>query len=160
MRCGSDLNTESKLLHAHHINGNKSDNSRSNLRALCADCHKKQPHHGHLYVSNKDTLKINQLRREQHKFDVFNYDNLRRCADSALDGLVMKCHSTQLPGGELGVVINVDGNYVPIDLCWPRRKVAVLINNSNEKVLKSQGWDVFTAFNALSQFELFQNKIC
>jgi len=158
-QCGIDLNSESKLLHVHHINGNKSDNSRNNLRALCADCHKKQPHHGHLYVSNKDTLKINQLRREQHKFDVFNYDNLRCCADSALDGLIMKCQSTQLPGGELGVSINVDGNYVSIDLCWPRRKVAVLINSSNEKALKSQGWDVFTAFNALSQFELFQKKI-
>jgi hypothetical protein len=158
-QCGVNLKANLKLLHTHHINGNKSDNNRNNLRVLCVDCHKKQPHHGHLYVSNKDTLKVNQLRREQNKFNVFNYDDLRYCVDSALDGLVMKCQSMQLPGGELGIVIHVDGRYIPIDLCWPRRKVAVLINGENGRELITQGWNVFTAFEALSMFEQFQKMI-
>ncbi|GIU13798.1 hypothetical protein TUM4641_33820 [Shewanella morhuae] len=48
---------------------------------------------------------------------------------------------------------------VAIDLCWPRRKVAVLINMDNAKVLRSHGWNVFTAFDALNNFETFQAKV-
>lgn len=158
-QCGVDLKSEKRLLHTHHINGNKADNERNNLRVLCADCHKKQPHHDHIYVSNSDILKINQLRREQHKFDVFNYDNLRECADTALDGLLQKCESTRLPGAELGIVIQDKETFVSIDLCWPRRKVAVLINMSNSNILRRHGWTVFTAFDALNNFENFQRQI-
>ncbi len=34
-----------QFLHAHHINGDKSDNRVANLRALCVDCHDKQAGH-------------------------------------------------------------------------------------------------------------------
>lgn len=158
-QCGVDLNGEKQLLHTHHVNGNKSDNERSNLRVLCADCHKKQPHHDHIFVSNSDVLKINQLRREQHKFDVSSYDNILNYADTALFGLLTKCQTTRLPLGDLGIVINDNENFVSIDLCWPRRKVAVLINADNTAILQKHGWTVFTAFEALSNFESFQNKI-
>ena len=158
-QCGVNLTKQTKLLHVHHINGNKTDNSRKNLRALCADCHKKQPHHGHLYVSNEDTLKINECRREQHKFDVFNYDNIVKCTDSALEGLVLKCQTSALPGPELGIVINDSGRFISMDLCWPRRKVAVLINMTTSHVLRKHGWSVFSAFDALSNFPEFQAKI-
>lgn len=158
-QCGVNLDVTPKLLHVHHINGNKTDNSRTNLRALCADCHKKQPHHGHLYVSNDDTLKINQYRREQHKFDVFDYNNILHCADSALEGLLLKCKTTALAGPELGIVINDDGTMVPIDLCWPRRKVAVMISMGKKNVLKKHGWTVLSAFEALNNFANFQAKV-
>ncbi|MDM5149787.1 HNH endonuclease [Aeromonas salmonicida] len=158
-QCGVNLTRDTKLLHVHHINGNKSDNSMGNLRALCADCHKKQPHHGHLYVSNKDMQRINECRREQNKFDVFNYENIVKCTDSALEGLVMKCQATAIPGPELGFVINDGGKMISIDLCWPRRKVAVLINMDNARNLKKLGWNVFSAFDALNNFFDFQAKV-
>lgn len=158
-QCGVNLKTNPKLLHVHHVNGVKADNSRANLRALCADCHKKQPHHGHLHVGNEDTLKINQLRREQHKFDVFDYNNILHCADSALEGLVLKCKATALAGPELGIVINDGGKFISIDLCWPRRKVAVMINMDNAKSLRKHGWTVFSAFEALNNFTDFQAKV-
>lgn len=158
-QCGVNLTDNPKLLHVHHINGNKADNSKQNLRALCADCHKKQPHHGHLYVSNEDIQRINECRREQHKFDVFNYANVLKCADSALEGLILKCKSTALPGPELGVALNDGSKMISIDLCWPRRKVAVLINMSNAHSLKEHGWNVFSAFDALNSFTGFQAKI-
>ncbi|MGL6176996.1 MAG: HNH endonuclease, partial [Vibrionaceae bacterium] len=158
-QCGVCLVTEKRLLHTHHINGNRTDNSAENLRALCADCHKKQPHHAHVYVKHEDMLKINQLRREQHKFDVFDYDKLRECADTALDGLLQKCQSMKLPSAELGIAVNDKGNMIAIDLCWPRRKVAVLINMTHANALKAYGWNVFAAFDALSNFESFQAKV-
>jgi hypothetical protein len=36
------------LLHVHHINGVKSDNSEMNLRVLCQYCHGEQPNHEHM----------------------------------------------------------------------------------------------------------------
>ncbi|MGL5291514.1 MAG: HNH endonuclease, partial [Vibrionaceae bacterium] len=110
-------------------------------------------------VSHEDMLKINQHRREQHKFDVFDYNKIRECADTALDGLLQKCQAMKLPGAELGIAINDNGNMVSIDLCWPRRKVAVLINMANANALRAHGWNVFAAFDALSNFEGFQAKV-
>lgn len=158
-QCGVNLKEFTKLLHVHHINGHKADNRKQNLRALCADCHQKQPHHGHLYVSNKDILRINFLRRNQQKFDVFDYEQLSISIDSALDGLVKKCQSRNLAVGEVGIVLNVDDKYIPIDLCWPRRKVAVMIQNENVDALMKQGWNVFTAFDALNKFDQFQQTV-
>ncbi|ADJ27697.1 HNH endonuclease [Nitrosococcus watsonii] len=64
-RCQLDLNTHKRLLHSHHRNGVKSQNQESNLMALCAACHRQQPHHGHLYISPEDRQTLNRLRREQ-----------------------------------------------------------------------------------------------
>lgn len=43
--CGLDLSSNKNLLHSHHRNGVKSDNSNSNLQALCIECHARQPKH-------------------------------------------------------------------------------------------------------------------
>ena len=64
--CQLDLNAHKQLLHSHHRNGVKSDNRESNLMALCAACHRQQPHHGHLYVSPGDMQTFDRLRREQN----------------------------------------------------------------------------------------------
>ena len=61
--CGVDLSQYKYLLQVHHKNGVKSDNSYSNLIALCAVCHRSQPNHQHLYVSPQDTKKIENLRK-------------------------------------------------------------------------------------------------
>lgn len=158
-QCGVNLTKWSNLLHTHHINGNKSDNRRKNLRALCADCHKKQPHHGHLYVSHQDILRINYLRRKQNKSDVFDYTLLHQNVDTALLGLTKKCEQNRLPIGVLGETVKYNETVIPIDLCWPQRNVAVMINTKHNHALEKQGWTVFTAFNALDKFEMFQQYV-
>lgn len=40
-----------KYLHVHHMNGDRSDISSSNLISLCIDCHCKEPMHAHLRSS-------------------------------------------------------------------------------------------------------------
>jgi len=63
--CGVDLRANSRLLHVHHISGNKRDNAWLNLRALCAVCHRSMPMHEHMYVSREDTDIIRRLRQSQ-----------------------------------------------------------------------------------------------
>lgn len=53
------------LLHVHHVNGVKGDNSRHNLRGLCLLCHGEQPQHSHMHIKAGDRSKILALRREQ-----------------------------------------------------------------------------------------------
>jgi len=158
-QCSVDLVEEKRLLHVHHIDGVKSNNENNNLRVLCADCHKKQPHHDHLFIKAVDILAINRLRREQHKFDNTTYPKLIECADTALGGLLLKCQNSRVPLGELGIAVQYDRHSVSFDLCWPRKKVAVLIDMRNEMLVKKHGWTVFSATQALENFHTFQRYI-
>ncbi|KEQ18610.1 HNH endonuclease [Endozoicomonas numazuensis] len=157
--CGVDMSQYKHLMHVHHINGIKNDNSLENLRGLCADCHKKQPHHGHLHVSRENILLINNLRREQKKFDAFDYDKLDQYADTALGGLISKCRKFRLPTADLGVMVQSGSSVVSIDLAWPRSKVAVLIDSAEQALLESAGWTVFSVGSSMKHFEQFQKGV-
>lgn len=45
--CGRIFFNNPQMLDVHHIDGSKYNNSYSNLRALCKECHAKQPYHEH-----------------------------------------------------------------------------------------------------------------
>ena len=68
--CLVNLTDHKYLLHVHHKDGVKINNNETNLMALCADCHKQQPHHGHMYVSDEDHMVIRTCRRKQGLYDV------------------------------------------------------------------------------------------
>ncbi|KZN48404.1 HNH endonuclease [Pseudoalteromonas luteoviolacea] len=158
-QCGVALSSHKRLLHTHHINGVKTDNAVNNLKALCADCHTKQPNHDHMYVSHEDRLLINQLRREQHKFDCSEYSDVLQYADSALNGLLLKCQKFRLPTPELGICIKHGNELVSIDLAWPRKKFAVVIEHTQLTPLKALGWDVWLASDGLANFYAMQKYI-
>jgi hypothetical protein len=158
-QCNVDLSSDKTLLHTLHINGNKANNKRSNLKVLCADCLKKHPRRESVYVSNAETLKINQLRREQHQFDDCDYSLLLKRADTALYGLIHKCQYRKMPIPQLGVVV-MEGEYpIMIDICWPEQKIAVLIDVSRAKMLLKQGWSVYSSFDTLTYFDVFQERL-
>ena len=63
--CRVNLSGHKHLLHVHHRNGVKSDNSPDNLVSLCADCHQQEDFHDHMVIPYGDRQLINRLRREQ-----------------------------------------------------------------------------------------------
>ena len=67
--CGIDLNDNRKLLHTHHANGRKSDNSSSNLKVLCVECHSKQPSHEH--IRSRFFNEISEIRSLKSKYTNF-----------------------------------------------------------------------------------------
>jgi len=158
-QCHVDLHSDKTLLHTLHLNGNKANNKRSNLKVLCADCLKKHPRRESVFVSNSETLEINVLRREQGHFDEFDYNLLIKRADTSLFGLIHKCHHFKLPTPQLGVVVMDNELPIMIDLCWPKQKMAVLINMSQAKLLLKQGWNVYSAFDTLTYFDVFQERL-
>lgn len=69
-QCGVNLINNKNLLHTHHINSQKNENSHSNLRALCVCCHANQPMHDHMFNNpniSESVSAILDIRRAQGK---------------------------------------------------------------------------------------------
>lgn len=60
--CSVDLSGARHLLHVHHVNGDKRNNSNENLRCLCKECHSKEPNHHYIVLSEEDLQTINRAR--------------------------------------------------------------------------------------------------
>ena len=113
-------------------------------------------------VAKKYNIDITNQRGRQFKvsdFDEFDYNLLIKRADTSLFGLIHKCHHFKLPTPQLGVVVMDNELPIMIDLCWPKQKMAVLINMSQAKLLLKQGWNVYSAFDTLTYFDVFQERL-
>ena len=64
-KCHVNLRGHTGLLHVHHIDGVKTNNRPSNLKALCVECHSEQPDHEHMHISRQNLEAIMRLRRRQ-----------------------------------------------------------------------------------------------
>ena len=63
--CQLDLSDHRGLLHVHHIDHIRANNVRTNLRALCAECHKAQPYHGLMHIQPQERNLLRELRQTQ-----------------------------------------------------------------------------------------------
>lgn len=69
--CGVDCSHHHSYLHMHHINGEGTDNKRSNLKILCVVCHMEQPFHDHMKGNprfKKEAQIVKKLQKEQGLF--------------------------------------------------------------------------------------------
>ena len=148
--CGVDLKEAKKLLHVHHINGVKGDNNQKNLRALCLDCHKKQPSHNHLYVKHEDTILINRLRKKQGCAPPMTWEDIEKLADKGLGGFIDLCKRYRLRLAEVGY--SLQGDTVYLDLAWPSEKVAVVLSQKSRDIATSQGWKIWSMIDSIEEF--------
>ena len=151
--CSVNLDENRHLLHTHHINGVKHDNSQQNLQVLCADCHRKQPLHDHMFVKHEDMQTINRLRREQRLIgeNELGWKTAFDYVDSALWGVL---DLAQKRGGygppEIGYKLTDEKGRViaELEIAWPESKFGVAINNPKAV----DGWYLIGLKEALDFF--------
>ncbi len=128
-QCRVNLSTHPSALHVHHVNGVKNDNRRENLRPLCADCHRKQPMHDHMFVSAKDMAMITKLRREQGIL-AKAMTEVYHLADLSVHGVIGHAEANGWEMPEVGFEIADHSGQVvaELELAWPSRRVGVYLH--------------------------------
>lgn len=159
--CGVNLNQDTSLLHVHHINGVKSDNREKNLKPLCCDCHRKEPNHGHMFVSHEKTQRLNRLRREQALQRTENWEDVYSLADPGMHGVIDILTRYQISLPEVGGdVQDQKGKVVAeLELAWPHQKVGVAVDKEDAVAATKCGWKVYSMRHALSKVNELVSKI-
>lgn len=152
-QCGLELTNNKRLLHTHHINGVKHDNRLDNLTPLCADCHRKQPNHQHLFIKHEDTQTINHLRRMQGLMVRKDWSQILKLSDPALHGVIKLLMEYRLPLPEIAYAIKSNEPVNAIELAWPIKKIGIAINKELASWALSDGWKIYSMRYALSQFD-------
>jgi HNH endonuclease len=160
-QCGLDLIQHKRLLHVHHINGVKSDNSISNLTPLCCDCHRKQPDHQHMFIKHEETKQISQLRKVQGLNIKENWQDVYDLADPGMHGVIdlLEKYHVSLP--EVGEEIENNKQEVvaELELAWPLKKVGIAIDKPEAIEATKHGWKVYSMRHALSQIEQLASRL-
>lgn len=159
--CGVNLESAKNLLHVHHKNGVKNDNSLNNLIVLCLDCHKKQPGHDHMFMSYGDAKQINELRGKQNILYISSWNDVFHYADAALHGVVrlLQERNTQLPLVGIKLIKNAESPSLLIDLAWKNAKIGIAIDQSCVPAARALGWKVFSMAQCLEHIDRFVTNL-
>ncbi len=65
-KCRIDLSKHKKFLHTHHVDGNKTNNTKENLKVLCIECHAKEFNHSHI----KETSEYKEFIKKKKEDDL------------------------------------------------------------------------------------------
>lgn len=141
--CRTSLKDVSRLCHAHHMNGVKTDNRESNLQVLCADCHRKQPMHEHMHVLHEDMRRIAALRREQGTNKACSWNEVFNLSDPGVHGALdyVRREFESLP--EVGYFLSIGGGpNCYLELAWPTDKYGICISEETKRQAQLSGWKV------------------
>ena len=140
-KCSVMLKEHKRLLHVHHINGVKFDNVPTNLKVLCADCHRREPLHSHMHVKHPDMQLLTRLRNEQGLIKNSWTDALELC-DAAIFGALEKLKRSGWPAPEIGYEFSDNKSAVigEVEAAWPERKYAIVVDASQK--LDILGWKI------------------
>jgi len=146
--CHISLSDHQDLLHVHHVNGVKNDDRRQNLRVLCKDCHRKQPMHGHIFVSRREMTIISRL-RAVHGAQPATWDDAIRMADLAVRPTLELARHRQWDVPELAVDIPGSSSAgIHAEAVWTRSKRAIIAERGVEP---PTGWRLDTAGSLISE---------
>lgn len=151
--CLVDLGDYRRLLHTHHVNGNKRDNRDDNLKALCIDCHRKQPMHDYMRVKHEDMVLLNQLRKQQGLLNTGNWAEVRSMADKSLDGLLRYYERNGFSLPEVGYELVAANQAVvaELELAWPSSRKGIAIAKQDLDAARNLGWRVLSVGEALRE---------
>lgn len=155
--CGVDLSRRQYLLHTHHVNGVRSDNAEHNLKALCADCHSKEPGHVHMAVPHRVRQEIAHLRHEQNKSDIAGWQKVFDLADPGLNGLLHHLKTLKAPLPEVGLDVRDEREIIVanLDLAWTNAGIGIAISGEDAKAAKAKNWRIYSVERSLEQPEKF-----
>jgi hypothetical protein len=160
-QCGLDLRQRKRLLHVHHKNGVKSDNSSKNLTPLCCDCHRKQPDHQHMFIKHDETKLIAQLRNSQGLNVKESWKDIYDLADPGMHGIIDLLERYHVSFPEVGEEIQNDKEEVvaELELAWPYKKIGIAIDKPEALAATKLGWKVYSMRHALSQIEQLASSL-
>lgn|SRR5690606_10335391 len=139
--CTVSLRDHPELLHVHHVNGIKNDDRRSNLRVLCKDCHRKEPMHGHIFISRKEMSIITRLRTEQG-VRPRDWEEALRLADLAMRPTMEVARHQQWGVPEFDVEVPSTRGRSRLDVVWKEDRRAIVYEKPSEQI---PGWRIDTA---------------
>lgn len=143
-KCDLNLNENRKLLHVHHVNGVKHDNSLPNLRVLCLDCHRREPHHGHLRMTPDDLNVILNLRQHQLEGRTLDWDEILMYSDLSLHGALASAREQGMPAPLFGAPADwSQENVIAFGVHWVNEKLVLAVGRLSTQL--PVGWKVLRA---------------
>lgn len=140
-QCKVDLSYDKYLCDVHHRNGVKADNSPENLQVLCKDCHRKQPFHEGVFISDRDMKRLQSLRSAQglllvQKWDDDAYD----MSDTSIHGDMAILQNKGFPPPVIGFDVADEKGVVVANLeaAWPRQRIGIALAR-----VDIPGWTVY-----------------
>ena len=142
--CHVDLNQLRRLLHVHHIDGNKGNNDPINLRVLCAACHKNQPLHGALNVTHADMQAITRARIACNIIDDPEWGEALKYCDSGIADALRLLQQEGISAPEIGVDIQDPSSRVigTLEAAWAEVKVGIAISRDDAAAIQALGWQL------------------
>lgn len=154
--CKVNMRSNRALLHVHHISGVKSDNRPSNLRALCIDCHSKQPMHEHMALSHRERQTINDMRKQQGLLDdLGEWQELFDYSDPGVHGVLHACRQAYLKLPEINYFVEDSfGDLAArLELAWPKHKFGIAISANDIEDASKNGWQVVSVSDFLNDYK-------
>lgn len=160
-QCGVNLSEHKGLLHTHHCNGIKSDNRPENLRALCADCHRRQPYHSWVIVAHDDMQTLNRLRQQQGLLRNRSWKTVFDYVDPGLRGVLDMCQREGIAVPEIGWAVadrhkNVVAN---LEVAWPRSRVGIAIADQDRNAAQALGWQVWGMVEVMDDIDKLVRRL-